>query len=233
MPKFSPNLHLIQTMTLFLNSNIYEVTFLHMTLWFYNTSKPISRTQFTQYLSDHFGQNVMHSLSFPRPNLKRRRPTSVLWSASTRTPPTISPGDLPFEVITFVNFIPAQMPWLNWTSLGHLKNVFWKALTLTFSLIPNILRSTVLRLSDQFSHWLDHDGRMIRLLISIEKLSSRLNRFDPRAEMGTAHHMLLFGCKEPGQRETLFRWWLGIIGGVVLGGHKNSLFMVLPIKGWP
>ena len=31
-------------------------------------------------------------------------------------------------------------------------------------------------------------------------------RFDPRAEMGTAHHMLLFGCKEPGQRETLFRF---------------------------
>ena len=65
MPKFSPNLHLIQTMTLFLNSNIYEVTFLHMTLWFYNTSKPISRTQFTQYLSDHFGQNVMHFCPFP------------------------------------------------------------------------------------------------------------------------------------------------------------------------
>ena len=42
--------------------------------------------------------------------------------------------------------------------------------------------------------------------------------------MGTAHHMLLFGCKEPGQRETLFRWWLGIIGGVVLGGHKKQSF---------
>ena len=24
--------------------------------------------------------------------------------------------------------------------------------------------------------------------------------------MGTAHHMLLYGCKEPGQRETLFRF---------------------------
>ena len=136
MPKFSPNLHLIQTMTLFLNSNIYEVTFLHMTLWFYNTSKPISRPQSKQYLSDHFGQNVMHSLSFSRPNLKRRRPTSVLWSASTRTPPTISQGDLPFEVITFVNFIPAQMPWLNWTSLGHLKNVFWKAITFSIHFPP-------------------------------------------------------------------------------------------------
>ena len=132
MPKFRPNLHLIQTITLFLNSNIYEVTFLHMTLWFYNTSKPISRTQSTQYLSDHFGHNVLHFLSFPRPNLKRQRPTSVLWFASTRTPPTISQGDLPFEVIIFVNFIPAPMPWLNWTSLGHLKNVFWKAITLHF-----------------------------------------------------------------------------------------------------
>jgi hypothetical protein len=29
--------------------------------------------------------------------------------------------------------------------------------------------------------------------------------FDPQAEMGTAHHMLLFGCKEPGRRDPLFR----------------------------
>merc|ERR1719471_16503 len=28
--------------------------------------------------------------------------------------------------------------------------------------------------------------------------------FDPRAEMGTAHHMLLFGCDAPGQKEELF-----------------------------
>ena len=72
-------------------------------VWFYNASKPISRTQSIQYLSDHF-------LSFPRPNLKRQRPTSVLWFASTRTPPTISQGDLPYEVITFMNFIPSWMP---------------------------------------------------------------------------------------------------------------------------
>ena len=78
VPEFSPNLDFIQIMTFFLNSNIYEVTFLQMTLWFYNTSKPISRTQSTQYLSDHFGHNVLHFLSFPRPNLKRQRPTSVL-----------------------------------------------------------------------------------------------------------------------------------------------------------
>jgi len=28
--------------------------------------------------------------------------------------------------------------------------------------------------------------------------------FNPQAEMGTAHHMLLFGCKEPGLREPLY-----------------------------
>ena len=49
------------------------------------------------------------------------------------------------------------------------------------------------------------------------KVIIKMNRFDPRAEMGTAHHMLLFGCKEPGQRETLFRWWLGIKGVVCFG----------------
>ena len=30
--------------------------------------------------------------------------------------------------------------------------------------------------------------------------------FSPAAEQRTAHHMLLFGCREPGQRESLFRW---------------------------
>ena len=29
--------------------------------------------------------------------------------------------------------------------------------------------------------------------------------------MGTAHHMLLYGCKEPGQRETLFRFTTMIV----------------------
>ena len=28
--------------------------------------------------------------------------------------------------------------------------------------------------------------------------------FNPQADMGTAHHMLLFGCKDPGQKEPLF-----------------------------
>ena len=116
-------------------------------------------------------------LSFPRPNLKKQRPTSVLWSASTRTPPTISQGDLPFEVIIFVNFIPAQMPWLNWTSLGHLKNVFWKAITLTFSPIANILSSSVLRPRTNFliadwimiAEWFDFDINW-KVIIKIEQV---------------------------------------------------------------
>ena len=29
--------------------------------------------------------------------------------------------------------------------------------------------------------------------------------FEPRAEQRTAHHMLLYGCEEPGHREQVFR----------------------------
>jgi hypothetical protein len=29
--------------------------------------------------------------------------------------------------------------------------------------------------------------------------------YEPRAEQETAHHMLLFGCEEPGIKESIFR----------------------------
>ena len=37
-----------------------------------------------------------------------------------------------------------------------------------------------------------------------ENITYYITGFDPQADMGTAHHMLLFGCKEPGQRESLY-----------------------------
>ena len=46
-----------------------------------------------------------------------------------------------------------------------------------------------------------------------------LTGFSPQAEMGTAHHMLLFGCKEPGQREPLFS--CGEMG-IRLAGTKQA-----------
>jgi len=44
--------------------------------------------------------------------------------------------------------------------------------------------------------------------------------FDPQADMGTAHHMLLFGCKEPGMRETLFS--CGEMGRVLQGTKQAA-----------
>jgi len=44
--------------------------------------------------------------------------------------------------------------------------------------------------------------------------------FDPQADMGTAHHMLLFGCKDPGQRETLFS--CGEMGRVMEGTKQAA-----------
>ena len=44
--------------------------------------------------------------------------------------------------------------------------------------------------------------------------------FDPQADMGTAHHMLLFGCKEPGQRETLFS--CGEMGRILEGTKQAA-----------
>jgi len=44
--------------------------------------------------------------------------------------------------------------------------------------------------------------------------------FDPQADMGTAHHMLLFGCKEPGMRETLFS--CGEMGRVLEGTKQAA-----------
>jgi len=53
-----------------------------------------------------------------------------------------------------------------------------------------------------------------------ENTTHYITGFDPRAEMGTAHHMLLFGCKEPGQRETLFS--CGEMGRVLEGTKQAS-----------
>lgn len=44
--------------------------------------------------------------------------------------------------------------------------------------------------------------------------------FEPQADMGTAHHMLLFGCKEPGQREELFS--CGEMGRVLEGTKQAA-----------
>lgn len=41
-----------------------------------------------------------------------------------------------------------------------------------------------------------------------------------QAKMGTAHHMLLFGCEEPGQREELFS--CGEMGRVLEGTKQVS-----------
>merc|ERR1719443_326614 len=43
--------------------------------------------------------------------------------------------------------------------------------------------------------------------------------FDPVAEAGTAHHMLVFGCEEPGRREALFS--CGEMG-IVLPGTRQA-----------
>ena len=43
--------------------------------------------------------------------------------------------------------------------------------------------------------------------------------FSPKAEMGTAHHMLVYGCEEPGLRETLFS--CGEMG-ITLPGTKQA-----------
>ena len=44
--------------------------------------------------------------------------------------------------------------------------------------------------------------------------------FTPRADMGTAHHMLLFGCEAPGQREELFS--CGEMGRVLQGTKQAA-----------
>ena len=49
---------------------------------------------------------------------------------------------------------------------------------------PDSYLCTTLRLDPNTTHW--------------------ITGFQPQAEMGTAHHMLLFGCKQPGQLESLF-----------------------------
>lgn len=49
---------------------------------------------------------------------------------------------------------------------------------------PHSYLCTTLRLDPNTTHW--------------------ITGFQPQAEMGTAHHMLLFGCKQPGQLEPLF-----------------------------
>lgn len=44
--------------------------------------------------------------------------------------------------------------------------------------------------------------------------------FNPQADMGTAHHMLLFGCKEPGEREPLYS--CGEMGRVMEGTRQAA-----------
>ena len=44
--------------------------------------------------------------------------------------------------------------------------------------------------------------------------------FAPRADMGTAHHMLLFGCEEPGQMEELFS--CGEMGRILEGTKQAA-----------
>jgi len=53
-----------------------------------------------------------------------------------------------------------------------------------------------------------------------ENTTHFITGFKPQADMGTAHHMLLFGCKEPGLRETLFS--CGEMGRVLKGTKQAS-----------
>jgi len=53
-----------------------------------------------------------------------------------------------------------------------------------------------------------------------ENITYYITGFDPQADMGTAHHMLLFGCKEPGQRESLYS--CGEMGRVIEGTKQAA-----------
>ena len=53
-----------------------------------------------------------------------------------------------------------------------------------------------------------------------ENTTHYITGFNPQAEMGTAHHMLLFGCEEPGLREPLYS--CGEMGIRLLGTKQAS-----------
>ena len=53
-----------------------------------------------------------------------------------------------------------------------------------------------------------------------ENTTHYITGFNPQAEMDTAHHMLLFGCKEPGLREKLFS--CGEMGRTLEGTKQAS-----------
>ena len=50
---------------------------------------------------------------------------------------------------------------------------------------PETYLCTTVRLDTNTTHW--------------------ITGYEPGAEQRTAHHMILYGCREPGRREKLFR----------------------------
>ena len=172
MPKFSPNLHLIQTMTLFLNSNIYEVTLLRMTLCLVLWHKQTTI------------KDKIHTI-FERSFWPKCNAFFVLFQAKPQEAETylctvIRLDENTTHYITGwyplwkYNLIPAQMPWLNWTfekCFLESYNFFY-----TFSSIPNILSSTVLRPRTNFfidwimiAEWFDFDINW-KVIIKIEQV---------------------------------------------------------------